>query len=173
MGSLAEVGSAPLRGSWKERGRSVPPPCGRRRQRRGWWRFAATEPQRSLRGTMSLGSYIRTKLELSRRGACNRGHIRGGLEGADGGCAEEIKVPAGPQTVTAVGLCPLPPSPEPRFSAVPRVGGGWAPRASSAVAFLASPCLSFGVLLQACVLCLRVSFFPSALPRLCYAGPCV
>ena len=109
------------------------PPCGRRRQRRGWWRFAATEPQRSLRGTMSLGSYIRTKLELSRRGACNRGHIRGGLEGADGGCAEEIKVPAGPQTVTAVGLCPLPPSPEPRFSAVPRVGGGWAPRASSAL----------------------------------------
>ena len=25
VGSLAEVGSAPLRGSWKERGRSVPP----------------------------------------------------------------------------------------------------------------------------------------------------
>lgn len=25
VGSLAEVGSAPLQGSWKERGRSVPP----------------------------------------------------------------------------------------------------------------------------------------------------
>lgn len=84
-------------------------------------------------------------------------------------------MPAGPQTVTAVGLGPLTPSPEPRASLLsPAPGRGrLGPEGKQCVAFLASPCLSFGVLLQACVLCLRVSFFPSALPRLCYAGPCV
>ena len=77
-------------------------------------------------------------------------HIRGGLEGADGGRAEEIKVPAGPQTVIAVGLCPLPPSLEPRFSALPGVGGAGAPRASSALPswlLLASQCSAPGLCL--------------------------
>ena len=80
-------------------------------------------------------------------GTCSGGHIRGGLEGADGGRAEEIKVPAGPQTVTAVGLCPLPPSPEPLASQpCPGWGAAGAPRASSALPpwrFLASLSVSW------------------------------
>lgn len=59
-------------------------------------------------------------------------------------------MPAGPQTVIAVGLCPLPPSLEPRFSALPGVGGAGAPRASSALPswlLLASQCPAPGLCL--------------------------
>ena len=166
MGSLAEVDSAPLRDRGRRGGAPFP----------SLWAVEAKErmvevcSHRTTR--VPSRDHVSRKLHshkagAQQRGACSRGHIRGGLEGADGGRAEEIKVPAGPQTVIAVGLCPLPPSLEPRFSALPGVGGAGAPRASSALPswlLLASQCSAPGLCLVSKNLLLSLSPTSFVLP---------
>lgn len=82
VGSLAEVGLH-LSG---DRGRRRRPPFHPHvgaSAKGGWWRFAATEPQRSLLVGPCLQLHSH-KAELSRRGVHEGAHPRGGLEGLMG-----------------------------------------------------------------------------------------
>lgn len=88
------------------RGEAAAPPTWVAEAKERMAEVAATEPQGSLRGIRSLESSGEAP---EQRAVCVGGRIRGWAGGADGGRGEKIKGPVGPQTVTVVGLCPLPP----------------------------------------------------------------
>ena len=103
-GQAGAWGGAPFAGGGG--GEAAAPPTWVAEAKERMAEVAATEPQGSLRGIRSLESSGEAP---EQRAMCVGGRIRGWAGGADGGRGEKIKGPVGPQTVTVVGLCPLPP----------------------------------------------------------------
>lgn len=142
------------------RGEAAAPPTWVAEAKERMAEVAATEPQGSLRGIRSLESSGEAP---EQRAVCVGGRIRGWAGGADGGRGEKIKGPVGPQTVTVVGLCPLPPPASLYSPGGP--GGSWVGRGAVVRCCFHHSWLLFSAAAPpcVCVLPLRISSIaPSA-----------